>query len=205
MSAGCPRASSVGKGRRLIGGPGAHGVEERKFLASLIHDLNQPVLEIGAGACACLTRVLAGRGLRILAIDRDENAVKTAHRRIRAAGEGDQVFLAQADAARLPFRSRSVRTAVAYNALHHADALRATVAEIARVLHPEGRLVISDWDEARDGYLNRLVQALRARFRRVTVLSRIGRRVYVAEQPEESMRIAGRFATLRRPLHAVAA
>ncbi len=205
MSAGRKIAPSSGNRRRPLGGLVAYyGVEERKFLASLIQDIDQPVLEIGAGACACLTRVLAGRGLRILAIDRDKNAVKTAHRRIRAAGEGDQVVLAQADAARLPFRSRSIRTAVAYNALHHADALRASVAEIARVLHPEGRLIISDWDEARDGYLNRLRRALRARFRRVTVLPRLGRRVYVGEQPGGSTRTARRPVT-PQPLDRAAA
>ncbi len=151
MSMGCKIASAAGKGQRPAGSRGARGGGEREFLASLIQDIRQPVLEIGAGACACLTLVLADRGLHILAIDRDAEAVHTAHRTIRGPRLRRQVVLAQADAARLPFRSGSIRTVVAYNALHHADTVHAAVAEIARVLHEAGRLIISDWDEATDG------------------------------------------------------
>lgn len=170
MSAGGKIVSSAGEGQRSPGRRAARGGDERGFLASLIRDIGEPVLEIGAGACACLTLVLAKRGLRILAIDRDADAVKTARRTIPGPRLRRQVVLAQADAARLPLRSGSIRTVVAYNALHHADELRAGVAEIARVLHQSGRLIISDWDEAKDGYLDRLDRTLRARFRKVTVL-----------------------------------
>ncbi len=204
MSAGCEIPSSSGKGERPARWRAVRGGGERGFLASLIRDVSRPVLEIGAGACACLTLVLAKRGLRILAIDRDADAVKKARRTIPGTRLRRQVVLAQADAARLPFQSGSIRTVVAYNALHHADDVRAPVAEVARVLHATGRLIISDWDEAKDGYLDRLDRALRARFRRVTVLPRCGRRVYIAEEPRGATRTARGNASVRRPARAAA-
>lgn len=200
MSAGRKIPPSGGKGERPAGRRAARGGGERGFLASLIRDVSRPVLEIGAGACACLTLALAKRGLRILAIDIDADAVKKARRTIPGSRLRRQVVLAQADAARLPFRSGSIRTVVAYNALHHADKVRAAVDEIARVLHETGRLIVSDWDEAKDGYLDRLDRALRARFRKVTVIPRRLRRIYIAEEPREATRIARRYASVRRPV-----
>ncbi len=178
---------------------------EREFLASLIQDTARPVLEIGAGACACLTHVLARHGLRVLAIDRDAEAVMTARRSISGRRWRRRVVLVQADAARLPFQSASLRTVVAFNALHHADALRGAVVEIARILHGAGRLIISDWDEAKDGYLDRLDHALRARFRRLTVVKRSARRVYLAREPRRSAQARSGHALVRCPLTAAAA
>lgn len=109
MSAGRKIPSSAGRGQQPAGWRAARGGGERGFLASLIRDVSQPVLEIGAGACACLTLVLAKRGLRILAIDTDADAVKKARRTIRGPRMRRQVVLAQADAARLPLRSGSIR------------------------------------------------------------------------------------------------
>jgi len=205
MSARRNTISSAREGHRPPGSRVARGGGERGFLASLIQDIGQPVLEIGAGGCACLTLVLAKRGLRVLAIDRDAKAVTTARRAIPGPRLRRQVVLAQADAARLPFHSGSIRTVVAYNALHHADELRASVAEIARILHRTGRLIISDWDEAKDGYLDRLDRALRARFRTLTVVPRRGRRVYIAEQPRRSARTPPANAAATRPLRVAAA
>ena len=47
---------------------------ERERVATLIRDPRAPVVEVGAGACACLTQILADQGFRILALDRDAAA-----------------------------------------------------------------------------------------------------------------------------------
>jgi len=163
---------------------------EREFVASLVRDTRAPVVEVGAGACACLTLVLAARNFRILAIDRDAAAVADARQVLAGVGLSEQMVLAQADAGGLPLRSHSVRTVVAYDALHHAEDLWGTVLEIARVLHPRGRLIVSDWDERANGFLGRLTRALRAHFRKVRITPREVRRVYVCEQPRRLQRRA---------------
>lgn len=166
-------------------------VGEREYVASLVRDTQAPVVEVGAGACACLTLILATHGLRILAIDRDATAVADARRLLGGVDLLKRMTLMQADATTLPLRSGSIRTVVAYNALHHAEDLRGAVAEIARVLHPRGRLIVSDWDEPANGFLGRLTRALRAHFRKVTITAREDRRVYVCEHPRRKVRRAG--------------
>jgi len=163
---------------------------ERGFLASLIQDTNRPVVEVGTGACACLTLVLGASGFLTLAIDRDPDAAARARRLIAKTGLLRLATVAEADAAALPLRPKSVRTVVAYDALHHAPALRASIAEIARALHRQGRLIVSDRDEAKDGFLERLGRALRGHFHKVTVVPRRGRRVYICEDPQRPVRAA---------------
>ncbi len=169
-----PGWSQTGDGR-LIG--------EREFVASLVLDTQAPVVEVGAGACACLTLILAAHDFRILAIDRDAAAVADAQRILGGVDLLKRMTLMQADATTLPLRSGSIRTVVAYNALHHTEDVWGTVREIARVLHPQGRLLVSDWDEPANGFLGRLTRALRAHFRKVMITPREIRRVYVCEQP----------------------
>lgn len=156
---------------------------ERQFAASLIGDTRGLVVEVGTGSCPCMAAALASSGLRVLAVDWDAAAAAEARRVLGMAGLLGRVAVVQADAARLPFRPCSIHTVVAYSALHHASDLRGAVAGIAAVLHPKGRLIVSDWDEAGNGFLGRLVQALRARFGKVTMIPRSVRRVYVCEKP----------------------
>jgi ubiquinone/menaquinone biosynthesis C-methylase UbiE len=172
-----PRWSQSGK-IRLFG--------EREFVASLVRDTRAPVVEVGAGACACLTLILAVHNFRILAIDRDATAVSDARRVLAGVGLLERLGLIQADAVGLPLRSGRVRTVIAYDALHHAEDLWGAVQEIARVLHPRGRLIVSDWDEPANGFPGRLTGALRAHFRKVTITPREIRRVYVCEQPRRT-------------------
>lgn len=166
-------------------------VGEREYVASLVRDTRAPVVEVGAGACACLTLILATHGFRILAIDRGADAVAEARRVLAGVDLLKQTTPVQADASALPLRAQSIRTVVAYNALHHTEDLWGTALEIARVLHPRGRLIVSDWDELANGFLGRLTRALRAHFRKVTILPREGRRVYVCEQPGRMVRRSG--------------
>lgn len=115
-------------------------ITEREVVASIIADARELVAELGTGACACLTRVLAAQGFRVLALDRDYAAVADAERVLAKDRLLGEVTLMQADATMLPLRSGSIRTVVAYNAFHHVEDLDRAVAEIARALHPRGRL-----------------------------------------------------------------
>lgn len=163
---------------------------EREFVASLVRDTQAPVVEVGAGACACLTLILAIHGFRILAIDRDADAVADARRVLAGVDLLKQTTPMQADANALPLGFGSIWTVVAYDALHHATDLWGAIAEIAHTLHPRGRLIVSDWDERANGFLGRLARALRAHFRKVRITPREVRRVYVCEQPRRLQRRA---------------
>ncbi len=156
---------------------------EREYVASLIRHTQAPVVEVGTGMCACLTLVLAVHDFRILAIDRDADAVADARRILGGVDLLKRMTLIQADATTLPLRSGSIRTVVAYDALHHVEDLRGVLMDIARILHFRGRLIISDWDERENGFLERLTRALRAHFRKVRITPREVRLVYVCEQP----------------------
>jgi ubiquinone/menaquinone biosynthesis C-methylase UbiE len=173
-------------------------VGEREYVASLVRDTRAPVVEVGAGACACLTLVLAAHNFRILAIDQDAAAVADARKILAGVDLLKQTTPVQADASALPLRSRSIRTVVAYNALHHTEDPWETAMEIARALHPRGRLIVSDWDEPANGYLGRLTRALRAHFQRVTIIPRQERRVYVCEQPRRGTWRTGPWLRRRR-------
>ncbi len=165
--------------------------EEREFVASLIRNVQAPVVEVGTGMCACLTLVLAVHDLRILALDRDADALADARKVLGGVDLLKRTTLMQADAAALPLPSGSTRTVVAYDALHHMTDLWGTIAEIARALHSRGRLIVSDWDEPENGFLGRLTQSLRAHFRRVTIIPRQERRVFLCEQPRRGTWRAG--------------
>jgi len=167
---------------RMVSEPKAR--DARAYIASLVKPGRTPVVEVGPGKCACLTILLARRGLRVLAIDLEAEAVKGAYRAIRRAGIARCVRIVQADAARMPLRPGSVRTVIAYDALHHAIELGATVRGMAAVLGAGGRLIVGDEDEAGNGFLGRLVQSLRANFQRVTVRALGGERVYLCEGPQ---------------------
>ncbi len=105
-----------------------------------------PLLETAAPGraldAACGTGRHAGRlvelGHRVIGVDTTPEMLQLA----RAAVP--QAELARGDLSRLPLRSASVDLAVCSLALDHAPALLEPVAELARVVRPGGRLVISD-------------------------------------------------------------
>ena len=50
----------------------------RKHVAALAHRYGGPVLDIGAGACACLAVAMAQTGLSVTAVDQASSAVRLA-------------------------------------------------------------------------------------------------------------------------------
>ncbi len=157
--------------------------DDRAYIASLIGRTPALVVDVGAGACACQTVVLAKQGFRVLAIDRDAKAVRGARKAIVRARLSRRVSIVRADAAELPLRARSADVVVSYSALHHAKKLGAVVRGMAATLRPNGRLIVGDVDEKRNGYLGRLSRALQASFRTVIITPREDWCIYVCERP----------------------
>jgi ubiquinone/menaquinone biosynthesis C-methylase UbiE len=97
--------------------------------------------------------LLAERADRVVAADASGGVLETA--RERADDRGFDPDLLQADAARLPVRDGTVGLAVYVATLHHLPSRAARVGsldELARVLDPDGRALVSAWSTAHERF-----------------------------------------------------
>jgi SAM-dependent methyltransferase len=90
------------------------------------------VLDVGCGE-GQISRALAARGAHVVGIDPTRNQISV------AAGRRGGPHYARADAARLPFPDGSFDGAIACLVFEHIDDVDDAIAELARVLRPEGR------------------------------------------------------------------
>ncbi|MGH9132434.1 MAG: class I SAM-dependent methyltransferase [Ilumatobacteraceae bacterium] len=90
------------------------------------------VLDVGCGD-GQISRLLATAGARVVGIDPTWNQIRVAAE--RAGGPG----YVRADASHLPFADGSFDGAIACLVFEHIDDLDGAVAEVARVLRPDGR------------------------------------------------------------------
>jgi ubiquinone/menaquinone biosynthesis C-methylase UbiE len=113
------------------------GTERGERFANAIADLfadDGPVLELGVGT-ALVGGALARRGLTIFGMDISAGMLR--HARDRLPGR-----LALADVCHLPFRTGSLAGCYAIWMLHLATDVSLALAEVRRVLRPDGRLVV---------------------------------------------------------------
>ncbi|WP_115864967.1 class I SAM-dependent methyltransferase [Halorussus litoreus] len=97
--------------------------------------------------------LLAERADRVVAADASRGVLATA--RERAANRRFDAELVQTDAARLPLRDATVGLAVYVATLHHLPSeatRRDSLDELARVLAPDGRALVSAWSTAHDRF-----------------------------------------------------
>jgi SAM-dependent methyltransferase len=108
----------------------------RGALSSFIGAGGGEALDVGCGE-GRVSRELRALGYRVTASDAVSEMVE-------AAARADSAHAyAVADAAALPFENRRFDLVVAYNVLMDVVDVRAAVTEMARVMRPEGRLVVS--------------------------------------------------------------
>lgn len=120
------------------------------FLGRVIDALgvrgDEQLLDIGCGT-GSLLRALGERHarMRLTGIDADPRVLHDAHDKLSAAGVRAALVLAFAQD--LPFASGSFDVATSTLIFHHlsTDAKRAALAEIRRVLTPEGRFLLADF------------------------------------------------------------
>ncbi len=103
------------------------------------------VLEIGTGKGRFLVQ-LARKALRVVTVDPNAGEQKcaklnTAHKRVR-----HKIRFVVADGADLPFADASFDAVVSVNALHHIRNLRGVLREALRVIKPNGKIVLSDFN-----------------------------------------------------------
>jgi len=100
----------------------------------------QEILEVGCGG-GLICEDLARRKAVMVGIDSSEGALETARIHARQQGLGQNIFYEQAVAESLPFADGSFSVIVSLDVLEHVGNLKATLAEVARVLAPGGVFV----------------------------------------------------------------
>jgi SAM-dependent methyltransferase len=99
------------------------------------------VLEIGCGQGA-LVNHLSGRGASMVGVDMSPASLRRAAAGAHELGLEQHVRLLQADAERLPFPDATFDRVVSFGVLHHTPDTSHAVAELRRVLRPEGRAIV---------------------------------------------------------------
>ena len=119
----------------------SEAVREKAFAVAGVEP-GRLAADIGAGA-GFVTEGLLKRGLRIIAVDRSEAMLAEMKNRF---GEGGAVEYRIGEAESLPLEDSSVDYVFANMFLHHVDSPPAAIREMARILKPGGKLVITDLD-----------------------------------------------------------
>jgi ubiquinone/menaquinone biosynthesis C-methylase UbiE/DNA-binding transcriptional ArsR family regulator len=101
------------------------------------------LLDLGTGTGRIL-ELFARRASRLTGIDSNREMLKCARVRLDSA-HLQNCSVRLADIYALPFREAAADTVIIHQVLHFLDAPKAALAEAARVLKPEGRLLVVDF------------------------------------------------------------
>jgi 2-polyprenyl-3-methyl-5-hydroxy-6-metoxy-1,4-benzoquinol methylase len=127
----------------------AHGLD-RDGMIGFVMDTAEPlpgkVLDIGSGQGYTAVE-LALRGAEVTSVDMSEEMLRTAYLHALDRGVADRIEFHLTDGGDLPFEEGSFEVVTMVNVLHHLDNPDAVLPEIARVLMPGGRLIVSDFTD----------------------------------------------------------
>jgi SAM-dependent methyltransferase len=101
---------------------------------------------VGSGTGVEVRRLATAVGPRGRAVGVEPHATLRAEAQRRAAGEGSAARFVDGEAEHLPFDDGSVDAVRSERVFQHLAEPEAAVAEIARVLRPDGRVVLLDTD-----------------------------------------------------------
>jgi ubiquinone/menaquinone biosynthesis C-methylase UbiE len=103
------------------------------------------VLEVGCGSGGYALHLAEKIGCRIVGLDINESGVRNANQLAQSAGLASQASFQQADAStNLPFDEETFDAAFSNDVLCHLPGRLGVLAEIFRVLKPNGRILFTD-------------------------------------------------------------
>ena len=121
--------------------------KEREFIIAKARPFGGRILEVGTGKGA-FALALAKKGYFLTSIDISKEFQDAASGILSYLGLNKQVELTIADAQDLPFARGVFDTVFSVNFLHHLSSAERALKEMARVLSSQGKIVISDFNEA---------------------------------------------------------
>ena len=119
----------------------SEAVREKAFFVAGVKP-GKLAADIGAGS-GFVTEGLIKNGIRVIAVDRSEAMLEEMRRKF---GAGGAVEYRLGEAESLPLADGSVDYAFANMVLHHVESPPVAIREMARIVKPGGRLVITDLD-----------------------------------------------------------
>lgn len=122
---------------------------------------DHPVIELATGS-GRMTAVLAHMGFRVITGDRFQDQHQRVLDRLTHAHVVDVSFVSL-DMSELPFADRSVRGLACVNTLHDLDEPQTALNEILRVMHPQGRILLADFNDQGFEVMQRLERTIYGR------------------------------------------
>jgi cyclopropane fatty-acyl-phospholipid synthase-like methyltransferase len=104
----------------------------------------QRLLDVGCGNGAPAVRFVRTRGVEVVSIDIGAYQLQLAKERVQAEGLEDRITVQYADVNDMPFEAESFDHAWSSECLIHVPDWTESLRNIARVLKPGGRLVVTD-------------------------------------------------------------
>ncbi len=130
--------------KRLVNTAGhSRSVAERavRILSDVPHQPGESYLDVGCGNGAAAVAVAGAYGLVVTGVDVDPDQIRSAR---EAAAGRTTIRFDEADAVQLPFADESFDIVATYKTLHHVPEWERAIAEMVRVLKPNGRLIYTD-------------------------------------------------------------
>jgi arsenite methyltransferase len=125
-------------------------VQREELRQSLRASAGESILDLGSGPgfLACELAQEVGASGRIVGVDISSDMNSIASKRVAASGFGDWVEILEGDATALAFADATFDAAVSTQVIEYLAEPDAALHQLARVLRPDGRLVIidTDWD-----------------------------------------------------------
>jgi len=125
------------------------------FVLSKAQPLAGRVLEVGTGKGRFLAE-LSKSVPNVTTIDLDPAEQRFARLNVAYEASAGQVEFVVGDGAKLPWEAGSFDAVVSMNALHHIRDLPGVVNEALRVVRPEGKIVLADFNEEGFGIMEKL-------------------------------------------------
>jgi len=125
------------------------GVDLEKNLESIIEKaepFSGKVLDVGTGK-GYLAVALAKKGYDFRSIDISEEEQNFARLNINYLGLNNKVDFLLEDAEKMPFKEKIFGLIISVNAVHHFKRPFAVIDELIRVLNPEGKMVLADFND----------------------------------------------------------
>jgi ubiquinone/menaquinone biosynthesis C-methylase UbiE len=119
------------------------------FILDEAGPLDAPVLDVGTGM-GITARGLADRGLEVISVDPNAEDQAVAAALTEQPAQRSRIRFMVTSASSLPFPDGHFGAAVAVDVLHHLDAGRPALAELARVTRPGGAVILADF--SREGF-----------------------------------------------------